>query len=214
VRLSKEQTAENRERILDTAIRLFRRHGIEGVGIAELMRAAGFTHGGFYNHFRSKEALVVEACRLAFVRTDGALTGAVKTAAPNVWRAYVASFLSAKSDADPSEAATIAALAPDSTRSGVELQRVFAQSIETVVGAMSQSAPPRPAAGSGGRAVRALALHRLSALVGGWMLARAVGRASPRLAKEILQANRRMLDAEEVPPAPVTRTRRRVPRRC
>jgi TetR/AcrR family transcriptional repressor of nem operon len=58
--VTKEQAAQNRERILATAERLFRQKGVDAVGLAELMKEAGFTQGGFYNHFASKEALVSE----------------------------------------------------------------------------------------------------------------------------------------------------------
>ena len=52
--------------MLDVATRLFREKGIEGIGLADLMSEAGLTHGGFYNHFQSKEELVAEACKVAF----------------------------------------------------------------------------------------------------------------------------------------------------
>ena len=58
--VTKEQAVQNRERILAAAERLFRQKGIDAVGLAELMKKAGFTQGGFYNHFASKEALVSE----------------------------------------------------------------------------------------------------------------------------------------------------------
>ncbi|MEV8410591.1 TetR family transcriptional regulator [Streptomyces niveus] len=71
-RVSKEQAQENRRRIVDTASRLFREQGTDGVSVADLMKAAGLTHGGFYKHFDSKEALVDEATARAF---DGVGTG-------------------------------------------------------------------------------------------------------------------------------------------
>jgi len=61
MRITKERVAENRERVVAEASRLFREKGFAAVGVAEAMRAAGMTHGGFYNHFGSKEALA--ACR-------------------------------------------------------------------------------------------------------------------------------------------------------
>src|SRR5579864_4055179 len=66
MRLTQEQATENRQKIIETAGRLFRESGFHGVSVAELMTAAGFTHGGFYNHFRSKEALTAEALEHAF----------------------------------------------------------------------------------------------------------------------------------------------------
>src|SRR6218665_164160 len=66
MKVSKAQASENRQAILEAASRLYRERGVAGVGVAEISREAGFTHGGFYGHFESKEALAAEACALAF----------------------------------------------------------------------------------------------------------------------------------------------------
>src|SRR3982074_352699 len=65
MKVSREQAAKNRERILDVAAQLFRERGFDGVGVADLMKAAGLTHGGFYGHFASKEDLMGQACSRA-----------------------------------------------------------------------------------------------------------------------------------------------------
>src|SRR5262249_60320347 len=62
MRVTREQAAANRERVLDAASMLFRRHGFDGIGVADIMKAAGLTHGGFYGQFASKEELAAEAC--------------------------------------------------------------------------------------------------------------------------------------------------------
>ncbi len=64
-----EQKAETRQRILDSASVLFRQHGIDGVGVDAVMRTAGLTHGGFYGHFASKEALVAEVAAASLARS-------------------------------------------------------------------------------------------------------------------------------------------------
>lgn len=69
MRITKERFAENRERVVAEASRLFREKGFAAVGVAEAMRAAGMTHGGFYNHFGSKEALEAAACGSIFDRS-------------------------------------------------------------------------------------------------------------------------------------------------
>src|ERR1043165_1837256 len=61
MRVSREQAAENRERIVQVAAKLFRERGFDGIGVADLMKAAGLTHGGFYGHFGSKDDLAAEA---------------------------------------------------------------------------------------------------------------------------------------------------------
>src|SRR5260370_20293122 len=74
MRLTKEQATENRQRIIETAGRLFRESGFNGVSVADLMKAAGFTHGGFYNHFPSKEALAASAALAGLQRSNVTLT--------------------------------------------------------------------------------------------------------------------------------------------
>jgi TetR/AcrR family transcriptional repressor of nem operon len=69
MRVTKQQAAMNRQRIVDSAIRLFAERGVDSVGVAEVMADAGFTHGGFYNHFTSKEDLVLQACSTSFARS-------------------------------------------------------------------------------------------------------------------------------------------------
>jgi AcrR family transcriptional regulator len=69
-RITKEQAVHNRERILAAAERLFRQKGVDAVGVAELMKEAGFTQGGFYNHFASKEALVSEVVGKPWTRVN------------------------------------------------------------------------------------------------------------------------------------------------
>jgi TetR/AcrR family transcriptional repressor of nem operon len=61
MRVTRERAAENRARIVDTASRLFREKGFDGVGLDAIMRGAGLTHGGFYGHFASKDVLAAEA---------------------------------------------------------------------------------------------------------------------------------------------------------
>jgi len=76
-RVSKQQSLSNRATITQAAARLFREHGIQGISVSDLMGAAGLTHGGFYGHFESKDALAVEACRLAFENSAERWTKAV-----------------------------------------------------------------------------------------------------------------------------------------
>src|SRR5690349_9427188 len=75
-RVSQAQAAQNRERIVDTAARLFRERGMAGVSVADVMAEAGLTHGGFYKHFASKDALVAEAVTLAFTQQAARVRGA------------------------------------------------------------------------------------------------------------------------------------------
>ena len=65
MRVSRAQADENRERIIETAARLFREKGFDGIGLNDLMQAAGLTRGGFYGHFESKQDLAAMACKRA-----------------------------------------------------------------------------------------------------------------------------------------------------
>jgi len=65
-RVSRKEADQHREDVLNAASRLFLEHGIDGVSVPAVMAEAGLTHGGFYGHFESKEALVAEACERAF----------------------------------------------------------------------------------------------------------------------------------------------------
>ena len=79
MKVSREQAAENRERIINAAAKLYREHGFGGIGVADLMRQAGMTHGGFYGHFASKEDLIAQACERASHET---LVGPEKSEKP------------------------------------------------------------------------------------------------------------------------------------
>jgi TetR/AcrR family transcriptional repressor of nem operon len=69
MRQAEGRKADSRQRIIDAAAGLFRQYGIDGVGVDAIMHAAGLTHGGFYGHFASKEALVAEVCNGALARS-------------------------------------------------------------------------------------------------------------------------------------------------
>src|ERR1700752_3542616 len=70
MRVSREKFAENRQKILDVAGVMFREHGFDGVGVADIMKACGLTHGGFYGHFQSKEDLQLEVSRALIARVE------------------------------------------------------------------------------------------------------------------------------------------------
>ena len=83
MKVSKEQMAENRERILETAAQLFREKGFDGIGVADLMKSAGLTHGGFYGHFASKDDLMAQATERALGKLHTAWAALARDAAHN-----------------------------------------------------------------------------------------------------------------------------------
>jgi len=111
MRNSREVAAENRDRIVAVAAKLFRERGIAAVGVAELMEAAGMTHGGFYKHFSSKDALIDEACRYSFQEPGGGLREAAETAARGQeLKAVVDRYLSRRHRDNPGSGCALAAL--------------------------------------------------------------------------------------------------------
>lgn len=111
MRNSREAAAENRERIVAVAARLFRERGIAAVGVAELMDSAGMTHGGFYKHFESKDALIDEACRYSFTEPGGSLrAGAEAAPAGEELKTVVDRYLSRRHRDNPGSGCAIAAL--------------------------------------------------------------------------------------------------------
>ncbi|MCW5682205.1 MAG: TetR/AcrR family transcriptional regulator [Xanthobacteraceae bacterium] len=111
MRNSRETAAKNRERIVAAAAKLFRERGIASVGVAELMEAAGMTHGGFYKHFESKDALVAEACAWSFGEPGGGLRAAAEAAKPGEeLKVIVDRYLSRSHRDNPGKGCAVAAL--------------------------------------------------------------------------------------------------------
>src|SRR5258708_32755995 len=99
VRVTREQAAANRRKIVHVASTLFRQHGFEGIGVADIMKGAGLTHGGFYGHFASKDDLAAEACTRALGGDDWA-EGLAGTPNPSLG-AGVRGYLSPRHRHDP-----------------------------------------------------------------------------------------------------------------
>jgi len=86
MRLTQEGSERNRKQILDVAGKLFRERGFDAVSVDDLMKAAGFTHGGFYNHFASKAELVAEASAAGTAEARGALVDSLSDPRKDAWR--------------------------------------------------------------------------------------------------------------------------------
>src|SRR5690348_4364118 len=110
MRYSAEHKQETRERIVRAASRHFRRHGREGVAIADLMRKLNLTHGGFYRHFGSKEQLYVEAFERALEETRRAMMQAAAKQPGAELRAAIEHYLSLDHCSNPADGCPVAAL--------------------------------------------------------------------------------------------------------
>jgi len=193
VRLTQAQSERNRKQILEVAGRLFRERGFDGVGVDDLMKASGFTHGGFYNHFASKAELEAEASAAGTAQAEAALVESLSDPRKGSWERFVRGYLSAKHRREPGTGCTLGALAADAARKGPKVQAGFAEAVEGMAGALADHIARRPSRGKRALARRGRALQMLSELVGALVLARAVAAADPALSDEILAANRRGL---------------------
>jgi len=130
VRVSREQFAENRQRILEVAGRLFREKGFEGVGVDGIMEEAGLTHGGFYKHFASRDDLVVEAIEESLRELTETLINAAKQfGSRHAWKGMIKTYLSLERCDRADIGCPIAALAPDIARSAPAMKQSISAAI-------------------------------------------------------------------------------------
>jgi TetR/AcrR family transcriptional repressor of nem operon len=178
MRVTREQSAANREKIVEAASTLFRRHGFDGVGVDDITRAAGLTHGGFYGHFKSKDDLAAEACSRG--RRD---TWADWSDAPPAERlaGIVRNYLTPRHRDDRGNGCLFAALGSDIARQPKPVRHAFTERFRAKVDVLKGLLPGRSAA-----ARRRKALATMAGLVGALTLSRAVD--DPALSEEILDA--------------------------
>lgn len=190
MKVTKEKAAEHRAAIVTAATRLFRERGLDGVGVAEITKAAGLTHGGFYGHFASKDALVAEACGQSFANILKRLPGGETATAPDL-AAYLDNYLSERHRDRPGGGCAISAYGSDISRQDAAVQSRCAQGIDRYVdGILAQM----PAGAS-----RAQVMLLLSAMVGAMTLARATAQSEPDLSAEILKSVREQLTQMATP---------------
>jgi TetR/AcrR family transcriptional regulator, transcriptional repressor for nem operon len=187
MRVTKEQAEANRQLILTEAGRLFRERGFEGISVAELMQAAGFTHGGFYNHFTSKSDLMAEVTRHVLANATTKLmrrTDEGKDRQAETFAAYIDSYLSLSARDDPGRSCPIATLGQDVVRHrDAEVRSAFAQGLRAYLDALAAAIPP---ANVGPEGRRSQAIADMAALIGGLVMARAVAGEDEAFSLEIL----------------------------
>ena len=179
VRVTREQAAANREKILEVAGALFRERGFDGIGVADIMKRAGLTHGGFYGHFASKDDLAAEITARVLGRSGWMerLTGTQKPSFSDLVRQY----LSPRHRDAPGRGCLFAALGSDVVRQPRSVRRAFTEGLRLRVDALARLAPGRSAA-----ARRQKSLATMAGLVGALILSRAVD--DPKFSDEILEA--------------------------
>jgi TetR/AcrR family transcriptional repressor of nem operon len=184
MRRSKQETQRTHARIVEAAARQFRAAGIKGTGIDDLMRQAGLTHGGFYSHFRQKEALIAEACVAGFAQTQQKLANAVRTAPPGRQvEAILDGYLSTDQRDHPEAGCVMPTLAAEIARSSPQVRAAFTQIIQEFLDYLASFLP---ATADSHPTDDALVL--LAGMVGTMLLARAIDDAE--LSERLLRVNR------------------------
>ncbi len=183
MKVSKAQAAENRERILVQAGRLFRRKGFDGVGVSELMAAAGLTNGAFYGHFASKDDLIAEACERLSDAEAAPWVRLAQTEGGEGLPRLLDDYLSLAHVEHRGSGCLYAALAGDVARQPAPARGAFTKNLQARVERLA-----RALSGRSREAKRRKALATLSSMVGALALARAVD--DPAFAEEILEATK------------------------
>jgi len=184
--VSRQQAAENRSAIVAAAERLFRARGVDAVGLTELMKEAGFTQGGFYNHFKSKDALVAEVMEKAMQdRADSPNAGSLD--------AQVALYLSAAHRDNVEAGCPLSGFAGDAPRLTDAARARYAHGLATYLDRLERMVAVE---GATPAQTRRDAIAVFSQMVGALVLSRAIAGTDPALADEILAAGRDTLTVE------------------
>jgi TetR/AcrR family transcriptional repressor of nem operon len=176
MKVSREQMAENRRRILDVASRLFRDKGFDSVSVAEVMKAAGLTHGGFYGHFNSKDDLVAQTIAHAL---------AGDTVGEDDFSAYVGSYLSPRHRNNATDGCPTAGLAAAIRHQTPQARSAMTEGLRAQIARIDKALPDQ---GQDPADRRRAAIGSWAAMVGAVILARAID--DPELSDEILEQTR------------------------
>jgi TetR/AcrR family transcriptional regulator, transcriptional repressor for nem operon len=195
LRLTREQAEQNRRRIVETASRMFRLQGLENVSVADVMKEAGFTHGGFYNHFKSKDELAAEAVAGAFDSAAAKLAEDVASGndPQKALDAILAAYLSPAHRDTRTGGCPAPAFPVDAARSGKDVQAAFADGIESYLEIFTGQMEGDK------REARQRAVALLSGIVGAVVLSRAVKKAQPKLSDELLSSARKQISRQTNP---------------
>ena len=180
MRVTKAKAQENRAHIVEIASTLFREHGFDGVGVADMMAAAGFTHGGFYKHFQSKADLMAEAAASGFSQSAEKTRGFDRVE-------FFKSYLSREHRDSRSDGCTMAALCGDAARQPEALKATFAAGIESLLATLECEGAALSEVDQ--REARAKTIDMIAHAIGAVVLSRACPDDSP-LADEILEVCR------------------------
>jgi TetR/AcrR family transcriptional regulator, transcriptional repressor for nem operon len=182
MKVTRVQSEKNRQTVVATASRLFRQRGFDGIGLSDLMNAAGLTHGGFYKKFESKEDLAIQACTSALDRNRVKLSRVVARAKEEPFTAVVRCYLSERHRDDVGHGCTFAALGSDAARRSLELRQVFEREVEAQLDFLDSLLSDEPNEATRNRSVAAL-----STMVGALLMSRVV--TNPARSRQFLDAS-------------------------
>jgi TetR/AcrR family transcriptional regulator, transcriptional repressor for nem operon len=191
VGVSRQQAIENRQSIIAAAEKLFRERGVDAVGLTELTKAAGFTQGGFYNHFESKDALVTAVMNKAMENGTNRLIATIeqsKAMGMDPIKRQIDWYLSSDHRRDINSGCPVSSFAGDVRRLSAGARESYAAGVAANIDCLADALD-----GTNKRERRKKAISVLSQLVGTLVLSRAVVDADPDLADEILKDGRRQL---------------------
>lgn len=181
MRVTRVQAAENRERVLEVATKLFRERGIDGIGVSDLMKSAGLTHGAFYGHFKSKEDLVAQACGRAVAKMRDNWMKVINQAPDDPLEALATHYLNARHRDNAGRGCPLAALGSEVARQGADVRHAVTEELRPFIDYLSGVVQGNS---TGIRREKAIALY--ASLVGALVIARAVD--DPALSNEVLHA--------------------------
>lgn len=169
MKTSRTETARNRERILAAAGRLLRERGLNGVSVNDIMASAGFTHGGFYRHFSSRQALATEACALVAQKTGNHWHEMRDAAAEHALEVLIERYLTPEHRDAKATGCIYAILGAEAGRSSDDaLHQIFSEGIEELIDILGDADTD-----SSPNERRRNAIGRLSTLAGALVLSRA-----------------------------------------
>ncbi|GLU30142.1 MULTISPECIES: TetR/AcrR family transcriptional regulator [unclassified Brucella] len=180
MKVSREQMAENRRRILDVASRLFKDKGFDAVSVAEVMKTAGLTHGGFYGHFTSKDDLVAQSLAHAL---------AADSVGNGEFSDFVRSYLAPRHRDNPGNGCPTAGLAAAIRHQTPAAKGAMTEGLRTQIARIEQALPDDGAVDK-----RRAAIGSWAAMIGAVILARAVD--DPELSDEVLEQTRDWIDTQ------------------
>jgi TetR/AcrR family transcriptional repressor of nem operon len=184
MRYSREHKFETHARIVKKASVRLREKGAHGIGVADLMKDAGLTHGGFYAHFDSREALVVEAFAYAMDRsTERWRKLAEQTPPDKRLSAIVDGYLTPVHRDDPGHGCAVPALGAEIARESPKTRKAFAAKLEQMVDMIAAQIPDVPR-----KSARKQAMAALATMMGTLVLARVAGNGE--FSEEFLSAGR------------------------